>query len=217
MRGKHPRSAGAREPSGRRNDNTALPHYETELVAACLRGDRVALAKLIAEYRTCAYAGAQMAINKTRRSLPCTAEDLGDEFLLELLAQTDRVLGRFDRRCGNLGGWLKTLAYRRSSQLLRSPRFRWSGAAQTSRTEALALGPAQGPHPADVVERLLVGLTPKGRWIIQAHFGLGPSGERLSLPEIARRLDCSRATACRRLRAAMDQLRHDARLWADDD
>jgi DNA-directed RNA polymerase specialized sigma24 family protein len=177
--------AGPESPSSdatRRDD-------EAKLIADCLRGDRVALTRLVIEYTPWIQSGAQRALKESNSDVALELRDLIQNFFLKLLENL-QILMKYN--CDHpLGPWLSGIAHFWSTNYLRSRAVRWQDRkAVEIDIEALSLTerPADAPiDPSPIVARILAHFSSTTRDIIQAKYGLGKYGRAERVAEIAQR------------------------------
>lgn len=182
------------------------------LINACLRRESQAQHELCVRFRHAVEAGAVRAIGQ-RLSICGTADDLIDEFFVQVIQRPEKVLRGFAGQSA-LTSWLVAVAHRQCSKILRSHDWRWPGAGPIEQTRNLDSFP--GPihrklHIVDVVRNALEQLDDLSRTIIQARFGLGPYAQIQSVEQIAHNVGCSPRTIYRRLRESLERLRTQAR------
>lgn len=191
---------------------------ERALIDACLRGEAHALHELFVRFRQAVHAGAAKAIRR-RLGICGTADDLADQFFVQLIESPTKVLHTSADRL-NLATWLTAVAYRQCSKMLRSPKWRrWPLPRSVGRSRNLDTLPAPMHHKlhlADVIAQALNQLDAKSRAMIEARFGLGSYAQSLSAEEIANRDACGRATVYRRLRVALSRLQRIVRAIDDN-
>jgi|GEM_PF-3676824 len=191
-------------------DEQDLRDYETGVVDACVRGDRLAFERLVTAYAEPVHRAAVRALAGLGCRVSCDVEDLALDFWSDVWLAPKRILGRFDAARGSLAPWLAQVAFHHCVNYLRSRGYRWPTAI-ASLGDAAATGiPGRAsppPDPGGLLHQLLGDLSDTSRGAIEAKYGLGPSGEPMTVPEIAVWFGLSEHQVYRKIGKALRKMR----------
>lgn len=218
MRADDPTNDGV--PNEPRQELTERERFEAQLVADCIARKPGALEEFLERYSDTIRATAALAIHSDAPiPLSGDADDLYQEFCVELTRCPEDVLGCFTAGGASLGCWLFTVAYRFCKKRIWSTQFHWPLCGVHFDIKALDESPNRPDDACSEIDRiapLLELIGEDSRFVIQAYFGLSPFDRVWSIPEIAKKLGWSVRTTYRRLNRALCELRKYAQSLQDE-